>query len=56
MVMTEVDIGFRAANFLHITMVEYTLTTQGFTKNPIQGGAEGKTPHKNHPYYSYPQI
>ena len=30
MFMREVDIGFRPSTFLHITMMDYTLATQGF--------------------------
>ena len=36
-VMTEVDIGLRPANFIHMTMVDYTFPTQGFLKNLFQG-------------------
>ena len=36
MVMTEVVIGLRPANFIHITMVDYTFPTQGFLKKLFQ--------------------
>ena len=37
MVMTEVDICLMPDNFIHITMVYYTLPTQVFLKNLFQG-------------------
>ena len=37
MVMREVDIGIRLATFLHITIVDYKLSTQGFLNNLFQG-------------------
>ena len=37
MAMIELDIGLRPANFLHITMVKYTLSAQGFLDNLFQG-------------------
>ena len=37
MVTLEVGIGIILANFLHITMVDYKFTTQGFLKNLLQG-------------------
>ena len=36
-VMAEVYIGLRPSNFLRITMVDYTLHTQYFPKNILQG-------------------
>ena len=41
-VIREVEIGLRPATFLHITMVDYTFSTQGSLKNPFKGGAEEK--------------
>ena len=35
--MTEVDIGLRPANFIHIIMVDHKYPTQGFLKRRFQG-------------------
>ena len=43
MIITEVDIGLRTANFIRITMVEYKLSTQGFLKKIFQGVWKEKT-------------
>ena len=37
MVTREVDIGLRPYNFIYITMVDYTLSTQGLIKKILQG-------------------
>ena len=37
MVVTEIDIGLRPANFIHMTMVDNIFPTQGFLKNLFQG-------------------
>ena len=37
MVVTEIDIGLRPANFIHMTMVDNIFPTQGFLKNIFQG-------------------
>ena len=42
-VMTEVDIGLRPANYIYITMVQYKFPTQGFLKNIFQGAWKNKT-------------
>ena len=47
MFMREVDIGFRLYTFLHITMVDYTLATQGF-QEAIPRGLIGDLFQKSH--------
>ena len=40
--MKKVKIGLGPANFLHITMVDYTFTTQGSIKKLFQGLCKDK--------------
>ena len=42
LVMTEVDTGLRPANFLHITMVEYTFPTHSSLNKLFQGECKDK--------------
>ena len=41
-VMTEVEISLIPDNFLHITMMDYTLPTQGLLKKIFQGVCKDK--------------
>ena len=43
MVMIEVDIGLRKINVLHITISDYTFTTQGYLNNIYKGVCKDKT-------------
>ena len=47
MVVTEIDIGLRPANFIHMTMVDNIFPIQGFLKNIFQGVWMGKSISKS---------
>ena len=54
--MMDLDTGLIPANFLHITTVDYTWSTQGFFKNIFQGVCKEKCSKTVIKYVSYIHI
>ena len=50
------DISLIPSNFLHINMVDYTLSTQGSPNKLHQGACKDIRHITNYSYYSYPSI
>ena len=56
MVIREVDTGLRPDTFIHINIVDYTLSTQDYLKNVFQGVREDKNVKKSIKDVSYIHI